>query len=125
MALHTAALALLAIALSLFVCRRLLALPLLGTATYVTATFVSSFLLVATGAKLFRIDFSSPQFFASLPIMAAFVEGFLAINRRRKSGASPSFQAGCFPPNRHGRPADPSRMCFCRVSQLARSTLAS
>jgi lipopolysaccharide/colanic/teichoic acid biosynthesis glycosyltransferase len=83
-ALQTAALAFLAISSSLLICHRLLAIPLLRTATYVTATFVTSFLLVAAGAKLFRVGFSSPQFFASVPITAGFVEGFLAINRRRR-----------------------------------------
>jgi lipopolysaccharide/colanic/teichoic acid biosynthesis glycosyltransferase len=80
----TATAAFFAIICSLVVSRRLLFFPLLRTSTYVAVTFLASFALVAVCMKFFRINFSSPQFFLSMVIMAGFVEGYLAAQRRWK-----------------------------------------
>ena len=67
---------LLAIIASFVVIRRLLSFPLLRMYTYITLTFFSSFIIVATGLKFFRIDFSSPQLFLGMVMITAMVEVF-------------------------------------------------
>jgi lipopolysaccharide/colanic/teichoic acid biosynthesis glycosyltransferase len=64
------------------VIRRLLSFPLLPTHSYVAITFLSCFAAVAIGLKFFRIDFSSPQFFLAMVIIAALVEMFFYVHRR-------------------------------------------
>src|SRR5437879_2594282 len=78
----TAVAALLSIIFSIAITRRVLLFPLLRTSTYVVLTFVGTFGLVAVGLKLFKINFSSPQFFIGMAMMAGFVEGYLSVQRR-------------------------------------------
>jgi lipopolysaccharide/colanic/teichoic acid biosynthesis glycosyltransferase len=80
-AFNAASASLLAIVVSFLIIRRLLKFPLLRTYSYVALTFVSSFALVATGLKFFRIDFSSPQFFVGMVIITALVEMFFYVHR--------------------------------------------
>jgi lipopolysaccharide/colanic/teichoic acid biosynthesis glycosyltransferase len=75
-AFNAASASLLAITVSFLIIRRLLSFPLLQTYGYVALTFVSSFAIVASGLKFFRIDFSSPQFFLGMVIITALVEMF-------------------------------------------------
>ncbi len=77
----TASASLLAILIGFVVTRRLLSYPLLRTYMYVAMTFVSTFILVATGLKLLRIEFSSPQHFLAMVVIIALVELFFYINR--------------------------------------------
>jgi lipopolysaccharide/colanic/teichoic acid biosynthesis glycosyltransferase/fumarate reductase subunit D len=71
---------LLAIIFSFVAIRRLLGFPLLRTYGYIAITFVSSFAIMAIGLKFFRIDFSSPQFFLGMAIIAAQVEIFFYVH---------------------------------------------
>ena len=80
-AFNAASASLLAIVASFLIIRRLLRFPLLRTYSYVALTFVSSFALVASGLKLFRIDFSSPQFFLGMVIITVLVEMFFYVHR--------------------------------------------
>lgn len=72
----------LAITCSLTVTHRLLAFPLMQSRTYVAITFATCFALVAATLKVLHIDFSSPQFFLGMALMAAFVEGYYLYKRR-------------------------------------------
>jgi lipopolysaccharide/colanic/teichoic acid biosynthesis glycosyltransferase len=72
---------LLAIIISFVIIRRLIGLPLVRTYGYIAMTFVSSFAVVAIDLKFFRIDFSSPQFFLGMVIIAALVEMFFYVHR--------------------------------------------
>jgi hypothetical protein len=80
-ALTTASASLLAILIGFVVTRRLLSYPLLRTYMYVAMTFVSTFILVAIGLKVLRIEFSSPQHFLAMVVIIALVELFFYINR--------------------------------------------
>jgi len=80
-AFNAALASLLAIITSFVIIRRLLGLPLVRTYGYIAMTFVSSFAVVAIGLKFFRIDFSSPQFFLGMVIIAALVEMFFYVHR--------------------------------------------
>jgi lipopolysaccharide/colanic/teichoic acid biosynthesis glycosyltransferase len=80
-AFNGASASLLAIVVSFLIIRRLLKFPLLRTYSYVALTFVSSFALMASGLKFFRIDFSSPQFFFGMVIITALVEMFFYAHR--------------------------------------------
>jgi lipopolysaccharide/colanic/teichoic acid biosynthesis glycosyltransferase len=64
--------------------RRFLNFPLLNSHAYVVVTFASTFSLVATTLKFFRINFSNPQFFLSMIAIAAGLETVLLIQRRWK-----------------------------------------
>jgi lipopolysaccharide/colanic/teichoic acid biosynthesis glycosyltransferase len=66
---------------SLAVTHRLLAFPLMQSRTYVAVTFATCFALVAAALKVIHIDFSSPQFFFGMVLMAAFVEGYYVYKR--------------------------------------------
>jgi lipopolysaccharide/colanic/teichoic acid biosynthesis glycosyltransferase/putative flippase GtrA len=81
-ALNAAFASLLAIIFSFVAIRRLLGFPLLRTYGYIAITFVSSFAIVAIGLKFFRIDFSSPQFFLGMVIIAVQVEIFFYVHHR-------------------------------------------
>lgn len=67
---------------SLAMTHRLLAFPLMQSRTYIAVTFLSVFALVAVALKVLHISFSSPQFFISMIVMAAFVEGYYLYKRR-------------------------------------------
>ena len=71
-----------AITCSLAVTHRLLAFPLLQSRTYVAITFAVCFALVAVALKIMHIDLSAPQYFISMALMAAFVEGYYLYKRR-------------------------------------------
>jgi lipopolysaccharide/colanic/teichoic acid biosynthesis glycosyltransferase len=73
---------LLAITIGFVVIRRLLKFPLLPTHGYVAITFLICFIAVSIGLKFFRIDFSSPQFFLGMVIIAALVETFFHVHRK-------------------------------------------
>jgi lipopolysaccharide/colanic/teichoic acid biosynthesis glycosyltransferase len=78
----TATAASLAITCSLAVTHRLLAFPLLQSRSYVAITFATCFALVAVALKAREINYSSPQFFLGMVLMAAFVEGYYLYKRR-------------------------------------------
>jgi lipopolysaccharide/colanic/teichoic acid biosynthesis glycosyltransferase len=71
---------LLAIIFSFVAIRRLLGFPLLRTYGYIAITFVSSFAVVAIGLKFLQINFSSPQFFLGMVMIAAQVEIFFYVH---------------------------------------------
>src|SRR5215831_5867884 len=71
---------LLAIIASFVVIRRLLSFPLLRSYSYIALTFFSSFIIVATVLKFFRIDFSSPQFFLGMVMITTMGELFFYIH---------------------------------------------
>ena len=75
--LDTALATLVSIICSLSITRRLLGFPLMRSRSYVALTFVTSFALMAVLLKVFKINFSSPQFFISMALMAGFAEGYL------------------------------------------------
>ena len=77
----TASASLVAILIGFVITRRLLSYPLLPTYMYVAVTFVSTFILVATGMKFLRIGFSSPQHFFAMMVIVALVQLFFYINR--------------------------------------------
>jgi len=72
----------LAIIASFLVIRRLLSFPLLRSYSYIALTFFSSFIIVATVLKFFRIDFSSPQLFLGMVMITTMVEVFFYIHSR-------------------------------------------
>jgi lipopolysaccharide/colanic/teichoic acid biosynthesis glycosyltransferase len=78
--------ALVSIFLSLVILRNLLRFPMLRTSTYVAVTFVCCFGAVAAGLKLSSMAFSTHQFFLSMVMMAGFLEGFFAAQRRWRPG---------------------------------------
>ena len=80
-AFNAALASLLATILSFVAIRSLLDFPLLPTYGHIAMTFVSSFAVVAIGLKFFRVDFSSPQFFLGMTIIAALVEIFFYVQR--------------------------------------------
>lgn len=80
--LDTALATLVSIICSLSITRRLLGFPLMRSRSYVALTFVTSFALMAVLLKVFKINFSSPQFFISMALMAGFAEGYLNLKRR-------------------------------------------
>jgi lipopolysaccharide/colanic/teichoic acid biosynthesis glycosyltransferase len=77
---------LIAIIIGFFIIRRVLAIPLLGSSGYFTLTFVIDFLAVAIALRWFHIDFSAPQFFLGLVIIAAMVEVFFYARHQWGSG---------------------------------------
>ena len=80
-AFNAALASLIAIITGFVIIRRLLSFPLLPTHSYVAMTFLGCFASVAIGLKFFRIDFSSPQFFLAMVIIAALVEMFFFVHR--------------------------------------------
>ena len=79
-AFNAALASLIAIIIGFVIIRRLLSFPLLPTHSYVAMTFLGCFASVAIGLKFFRIDFSSPQFFLAMVIIAALVEMFFFVH---------------------------------------------
>ena len=70
---------------SLLILRRILTFPLLRTGTFVVLTVAVIFVLAGITLKVFRVNFSGPQFFLCSLILIVMIEAFLTLKRRREA----------------------------------------
>lgn len=81
--LDTAHASILTVVVSLLTIRRILTFPLLRSITYIGIAFAGVSLSTAALLKIFKVNFSSPQFFIAAVLCVAVVEAFLILRRRR------------------------------------------